>query len=132
MVAEFKKNKKSRPSRRLVWIAASVALFFLFAVLVVANIHMYQKRRDFLAQAASLESQISNLKQSNGDLQEKIASAGNSEYTEKVAREELDMQKPGEQVVTFIMPQQPPQNKSGQNPVQGWFNGVWQWMMKSI
>ena len=132
MVANFKKKNNNGALRKKILLhVGGGAAIILLVVLLVANIKMYQKRREFLVQAASLQNQIKDLKKSNGNLQEGIAKENDPEYIEKVAREELDLQKPGETAVSFVMPSPAEQKPDGQNIIQGWFLKSLEWV-KSI
>ena len=78
----------------------------------------------------NLQVQIEEIKNRNTALEQGIQKANDSQYIEKVAREELDLQKPGEKTVSFIMPE--PQNKestAGQKNIwQAWLSNVWNWL----
>lgn len=51
-----------------------------------------------------MQQQIKDIEQNNNQLQWGIENADDSQYIEKSAREELDLQKSGEQAVSFIIP----------------------------
>jgi hypothetical protein len=63
-------------------------------------------------------------------LQAGILGANNPDYIEKIARQDLSLQKSGEQVVSFIMSSPSPTPKND-GPVAkpswfGWLNNLWQ------
>lgn len=102
MLSKFRKNKKTGDKRRYVMHLIGIIVLIVLGLLVIANITMYQKRKEFSAQVASLEKQINDIKTNNERLQKGIDSADDNQYIEKVAREELDLQKSGEQAVSFV------------------------------
>ena len=133
MVSNFQKKKKRNfaihPWMHLVGILVLIVLL----VLVVANIKLYQKKQEFLAQAANFKSQIKNLQDSNHSLQNSISQAGSDQYIEKVAREQLDLQKPGETAVSFVMPQnQSPKATDVNQSWLGWISAGWQWIKNNF
>ena len=83
-------------------VLGGVCLLIIAGVLVVANLRMYQKKRELDYQVTSLENKIQGMRQKNTQLEQGIAKSDDEQYIEKVAREELDMQKPREQMVFFF------------------------------
>ena len=77
---------------------------FCFVFLIIADIKIYKKREQFVSQIEKLENRIQDLKNKNDNLKKGILAANDDAYIEKVAREELSLQKPGEKVVSFIKP----------------------------
>lgn len=103
MVADFVKKQKGRDSQIL--LKALAIIFVALAVyLIVANIRLYQKKKELVSEIHNYTEQIKKIEDSNKNLQAEIANTGNTDYIEKVAREEGGMQKPGEKVVSFVMP----------------------------
>jgi cell division protein FtsB len=131
---DFIKKQKGLASLKEFFIkTAAVFIIFVFAVLIVADIKIYQKRKGLEAEVAKYEQQINEIKNKNKDLEERIANADNSDYIEKVAREEQDMQKPGEKVVSFVMPEEKKQEETVENiwDVKNWFGWIgnsWNWI----
>ena len=91
-------------------------------VLVFANARMHKKRAELATQVASLENKIQDMQNKNDELKKGIAKSADEQYIEKVAREELDLQKPGEKVYSFIMPEKSEENadQSKKNFLQNW------------
>lgn len=63
---------------------------------------LHQKQEELHQNSERYQQQVKELEASNADLKDKIANYENPEYIEKVAREEANMAKPGERVVSFI------------------------------
>ena len=105
-------------------------MLVLVVFLAVANIKIFKKRQEFLAQISDLKNQAQELKNKNTDFEQGIASTDDPMYIERVAREELDLQKPGEKAVSFIMPPAEPQKTDGasQSSLQSWFASIWGWL----
>ena len=106
-------------------------------VLIFANFQMFKKKRELAWQINNYDNQIQELKNRNETLKEEIANSDNPDYVEKIAREESDMQKPGEKVVSFVeqnseQKEQPAkENVWNSNFWFGWIGQSWNWI-KSI
>lgn len=127
MATDFRKRKKTDRLNYLFIAAAAVAVLSICVVLVVANINIYQKKQRLNARIEALKTQIANLQAENDKLQEVIGNANNDAYIEKVAREDLGLQKPGEKVVSFVkaQPEGRPneEHKNVWSAWLGWFAG---------
>ena len=132
MVAIFKKKNNQAGAKKILLHVGGIFVVAVLAVLMVANVRMYQKRQEFVAQVASLETQINDIRQRNDNLKEGIANENNPAYIEKIARQELDLQRPGETTVSFIMPNSLDQKTTpNENVLQGWLGKSWEWV-KSV
>lgn len=122
MPADFKKRKNTHLFKKIATIFCGFLILFAFIFLAVADIKTYKKKKELNAQIENLKNKIAEIQNKNNSLQEGISQADDPQYIEKVAREELDLQKPGEKVVSFIMPENKNQNS---NPVPKNFLQVW-------
>ena len=137
MVTDFKKNKKVDASKTAVLILGIILLVGLCIYVSIATFHIYQKKKELLSEMQDLQKQIQDIKAKNNQLQLGISNTDNSQYIEKVAREELDLQKPGEKVVSFIMPSPEPQKTTVEkkNTFQVWLSylgNTWQWIKRKL
>ena len=126
MVANFKKKKKGT-LRQNVWVhMVGIFVIVILFVLVVATIKIHYKKKELAIQINSLKNQIESVKQQNETLQESIVKSDDSEYIEKIAREELDLQKEGEQSVSFIIPEEASANHEIQKKSLGqkWLDSI--------
>jgi cell division protein FtsB len=105
MITDFSKKQKGEDGYFLIKIL-SVVFVCVAVFLIVENVKLSQKKKELRAQIQDYSDQISKIEESNKKLSNAIANADNTEYIEKVAREENGMQKPGEKVVSFIMPKE--------------------------
>jgi cell division protein DivIC len=106
---DFNKKQKGEVFKKLFLKAGALIITVVLIILVIANIKIYKKRKSLESEILKYEQQIQQLKDRNKDIENRLENSDNSDYIEKIAREEQDMQKPGESVVAFIMPDQ--QNK---------------------
>jgi len=81
-------------SRAVFWIGL-ILVVYIFVILVDENSKNYKLRQ----QTQALEVQNQQLQASINDLQNKITYYGSDEYRELVARQDLNLQAPGESVV---------------------------------
>lgn len=128
MVTNFRKKQKANPLKKLLVGGGALLILALSVGLVVANVKIFIKKRQLAVQVRELEAKTEQMRQRNVQLQEGIANADNSEYIEKVAREELDLQKPGEKVFSFVVkpdenPQNPEKAPSAWQVWLGWLSG---------
>ena len=128
MPADFKK-KSIGPLKKAAFALGGVLLLCLFVFLIVADIKTYQKKRELNSQVENLKNKVAELQNSNSNLQQGISQSDDPKYIEKVAREELDLQKPGETVVSFVAsevqaPSSNPPPKSFWQNWFGWLGGI--------
>jgi len=130
---DFNKKQKRGFSKRNFYFIAGGVLFLLASVLLIfVDIKVYKEKQKLTAQLEGYKKQIQEIENRNKALKEGITEANDNNYIEKVAREELDLQKQGEKVVTFIMPsQQQTQEKEPQNFLDlwlGWLTNGFNWI----
>lgn len=77
----------------------SIFGLWFIVFLLYSNIKMFQKRTELDNNLEKLDSTIESLNKDKDSLNFRLGETNSSEYVEKVAREDLGMQKPGEQVV---------------------------------
>jgi len=127
MIADFRKNQKKDPWNIVVWNIIGLVLLCAVVFLVIADVKMYQRRKMLNVQIESLKNKIQNLQKENTTLNESMLRGDDNEYIEKIAREEFDLQQPGEKVVSFTAPQHQEQHDSEQKNIFGvwlsWFSG---------
>jgi len=105
MIAKIKRKRKAKKSKLL-----KTALFYLFFAvaslglvffLIVTNLKIYQRRSILNARIAELKKEVEILEDRNKNLKENIDYVESEDYLERVAREQLNMKKPGEEVVVI-------------------------------
>ena len=135
MVADFnKKQKTSLPSNKIAFQAAGVIFLIIIVALFVADIKIYQKKKELALQIENYKKQIEDIKKSSQTLKDEIANSNNQDYIEKIAYEQLGEQKPGENEVIFITPPKKadvavqPENFWSTKAWSAWFSGAWQWI----
>lgn len=135
MISHFQKRKKRTISANIfLGTAAFIVILLITGFLVFSNIKIKEKKDKLNIQLAAIEKEIEDFQKKNEGLKEGISRVGDEEYVEKVAREELGLQREGERVVGFILPKE--QSKQGQerNFWQSdswwkWFGEKWQWLI---
>jgi cell division protein FtsL len=100
MVAKLKENKKRRRGRSL-FLSVAVAVLFFSAVafLIVNDLKVSRRRAELKAQISALKAEIEEAKKKKAELESQISQVGNRENIERVARDQLNLKKPGEEVV---------------------------------
>lgn len=102
---EFKKKTIQNPYKKILIVAGAVVILIVVAALVVANTKVYHRKKELQEKLEDLQQKVDDLKNQNSELKEGTARANDDAYVEKVAREELDLQKPGEKVFSFVKSQ---------------------------
>jgi cell division protein FtsB len=135
---DFKKKQKSENYLKEFFIKV-LAIFIIFVLifLVIVDVKIYKKRKKLEEEVVKYEKQIQEIKEKNKNLEERITNSDNLDYIEKVAREEQDMQKPGEKVISFVMPKEESQKESYENVWNvknwlGWISNFWNWIINLI
>jgi len=135
MVSNLNKKQKREFSPEKFFLKIGGILFLVVAVvLIFINFQMLRKKQQLALQIEDYTKQIEELENRNETLKEEIINSDNPDYIEKIAREESDMQKPGEKVVSFV--EQNPQQKEAQTQENlwnsnfwfGWIGQSWNWL----
>ncbi|MDP2909616.1 MAG: septum formation initiator family protein [bacterium] len=95
-------------------------LFGVFAVAVIAllistNWQIYKKRAGLDPKISQMKAEAELLEQKNIELNENLAYIQSEEYLEKVAREQLDLKKEGEEVIVIQKEDAPEKSKEKNN-----------------
>ena len=123
---DFNKKRNKNLYRHFLIKLGAVIIAVLVLLVVVADVKVYQRRRELSMQVESLQKKIEELKNKNGGLKEGLAKADDDAYIEKIAREELDLQKPGEKVISFVVGDQLVQDDAMQkNGFTTWMASTW-------
>lgn len=133
MVPDFKKKTKNFSLLNSVLLKIGIILILIvFILLMIANISNYRKKTLLMVKIAGLEEKIRGIKKENEAIFQNIQKINDDSYVEKVAREELDLQKPGEKVYSFIrtvdrqiVDREKTESSGGWF---GWVVGSWAWL----
>ena len=102
MIAKDKKNKK-RSFLKNVFFPTIAVIFSIFIIIFLsANDLLVTKERSALSlKINKLKARISQAKERNDELKNKISQAKSQENLEEIARDQLNLKKPGEEVVVI-------------------------------
>ncbi len=92
------------------------------AFLLHTNWKVYQRRIEFAAKIANLKQEIAFLEQRKKEFEEKKSQTKSKEYLEEVAREELGLKKPGEEVV--VVQEEKPEQKKEIEEKKSWWERI--------
>jgi len=126
MISNFDKKQKSGFwDKDFLWKALGFLLLGISVWFVFQDVKIYFEKKDFSAQLKSYSKQIEEIKKSNESLKERIENSDNPDYIEKVARDEINLQKPGEKVVSFVEAEEKEDVvKEAQNS-ESWLASLW-------
>ncbi len=123
MVSQFRKNKKENFRKDIFFsILLGVLLILVIGFLVTTNIKINRRRTELTDRITTLKQEIGTLEEKREELKEKVSQAGSEEYLEKVARDQLDMKAPGEEVVVVIKEDE--EKEEEEKEKRGW----WEWI----
>ena len=95
--------------------------------LIYSNAKIFQKRTDLDRELEKLDASVETLTNEKDLLKFRLGETYSQEYLEKVAREDLGMQKPGEKVVVIKKSSTETKNTEKSNILQNilnWFNSL--------
>jgi len=129
MITDYNKKQKGGFSKRNFYFMAGGIIFVAASgFLILADFNVYKDRQALNSQLKDYKKQVQEIQNKNEDFKKRIAQENNNDYIEKVAREELDLQKSGEKVVAFIMPPAPqaesPKQKNFWDSLTAWVSGI--------
>lgn len=128
MIAKYgKKRNKNSWQTFFFSILLGIVSLVVIGFLIYQNVKVDQRRNKVNSQIESLTRQIEELQRKKDLLESGISQIGKEEYVEKIARDELNLQKEGEKAVAFILPEEKPKEeaeKSGFWNPRGW----WEWL----
>ena len=103
-------TKRRKKEKTLKSILVSLLFFSLILGLAVflglSNMSANKRRADLNNRVSSLKKEIEEFKNKKAELEVSASETGEADYLEKVAREQLNLKKPGEEVVAVLSPEQ--------------------------
>jgi len=128
MIAKFRKNKKSFSAKSfLVSLFLIIFCLALIVFLSITNWKINQRRSELRTMLDQLKAQVQALEEKNKQLKENISYVQSQDYLEQVAREQLDMKKPGEEVVVI---QKEEQESKETKEKKTWWDIIKSWWPK--
>jgi len=103
-----------------------LVVLVLIGLLGYSNWRMFQKRREVKAELRQLDRKIDALKQEKASIQASL-NENNGYMIEEIAREQLNLKKPGEKVIDIKRPPQKEKEKEQQKWWQKWLNKAKFW-----
>ncbi|MFH1656575.1 MAG: septum formation initiator family protein [Candidatus Nealsonbacteria bacterium] len=102
MIPKIEKNKKDKSYKEIIfWVVIVIVAITLISILVSGNIRMKNKREEYNSQIELLKKQIEETERKTKELEKGVSQAGSKEQLEKIAREQLGLKAPGEEVVVI-------------------------------
>jgi len=121
-ISKFKKG--NAPTAALLPVLFGLLLMaVLFIFLAGSNLRLYGKRASLERQLDALRGETAELEKRSLELQSDIVRTQTEEYTEEVARERLNLKKPGEEVVAVVVPESGQEGTSSEEQ-QSWLEKI--------
>lgn len=105
MVAKNKRNKKSSIKNIFGYFVFFTLTIFLIVFFVVTNWKIYQRRASLAPKVEQLRAEVEALEKIKIELEKESSNIGTEDHLERVAREQFDMKKPGEEV--YVVQEEP-------------------------
>jgi len=100
MIAKFRKKKKRSSWKNIFFSMFFIVLFILvIGFLFITNWKINQRRVELTNRIETLKQEVAILEEKNQEIKERISQTESQEYLEKVARDQLSLKAPGEEVV---------------------------------
>jgi len=96
IIAKIKELKKHLPS-----IILLLVIIFFVGFFISTNYKINKRRNDLQDRFSFLKQEVQALEEKNRELREAKLETESDDYIEKVAREKLELKKPGEEVVVI-------------------------------
>lgn len=93
--------KKERREKGNILFSVLLLLFGVVLIwfLISGNIKLSKKRAELLLQIDQLKEKVNQIKEKKEEVEENITQKNNKEFLEEIARDQLNLKKPGEKVV---------------------------------
>lgn len=131
MLAKFRKTKKSFWQAVFFPTLTGLLTLLVIGFLIFSSLKINKKRTELIQRIEILKREIQILEEKNKQLRAGISQAETEDYLEEVAKEQLGLKKPGEEVVAFIKEKEEKkeekEEKSFWNP-QSW----WEWLKSKV
>ena len=102
MITENKRKRHNRFSRSTLFtIVVSIVCLGAIIILISANVRISKKRSEYTSKIETLRREIADVEQRTAELKQGVLESGSTDHLEKIAREQLDLKKPGEEVVVI-------------------------------
>lgn len=105
MITKKTKRRKSYPAILFSFFSV-IFVFGIVGFLIFSNWKTNQQRKEFNLRIEFLKQEISVLSEKKQELETLASQLGREEYLEKVAREQLNLQKSDEKVVAILSPEE--------------------------
>ena len=130
MLSKSRKNKK-RVSVKNIFFSIGLGIFFLAVIIFlgVTNWRINQRRIQLASQLEAIKKEVEAAEQKNQKLKSEAAQVGTQDYIEKVAREQLNLKAPGEEVVIVSGDGEQKPEESVEQERKFWDpRGWWEWI----
>jgi len=105
----------------------ALVILVLIGLLGYSNWQMFQKRRDVKAELKQLDRKLNALQEEKATIQVSI-NQEDDQVVEEIAREQMNLKKPGEKVIDIKKPEQKEQKEQQQRKWwQKWLNKIQFW-----
>jgi cell division protein FtsB len=127
MIPDFKKKqKRGLQKNNIILVLILILSIIVFIFLITANIKIYKKKQKLVLHLKSLENQTEEIKNNNAQLNEGIQKVTDNDYIEKIAREQLNLQKNDETTAVFLMPKPQEEKIENQTQSKNWLGKILQ------
>ena len=103
MIAKFSRFRKKKTSSLFLIILTGFSVVAAVVFLIILNLRINQERAKLQSEIENLAGELQKSQLEREELLSKISKAQSEDYLEKIARQDLNLQKEGEKVVAFVI-----------------------------
>ena len=130
MIAKFSRFRKKKAGGLFLIILTGFSIAAAVVFLIILNLKINQERAKLQSEIENLAGELQESQSAREELLSKISKAQSEEYLEKVARQDLNLQKEGEKAVAFVMEEK---TEEGEEIEEKNFLGeISDWLLKKL
>lgn len=127
----FSRRFKKRKNKKFFFLVLLVLLAGVFLVfLITLNLKIGQERAKLQRELANLQREIQKSQAGREELISKISRVQSGDYLEKVAREDLNLQKEGEKVFAFVFKEEAKEGEKDEE--ETFWEKISDWLLKKL
>jgi len=116
-----KRKKRAKTWQMILFsLISAIFIFGVIGFLIFYNWETNQKRAELTERIESLKAEIEFLEEKKQELETLTTESERESYLEEVAREQLNLKKPGEEVVAVLSPEEEEGKEGGQEEKSFW------------
>lgn len=128
----FSRRFKKRKNKKFFFLVLLVVLAgVLLVFLITLNLKIIQERAKLQRELTNLQRELQKSQAGREELITKMSKAQSGDYLEKIARQDLNLQKEGEKVVAFVIEEREAEQEKEEEEKSFW-QKILDWLLKIL